>query len=167
MLFWFILDKFGIFSGEASLKNQDPDPNTGVCWAAFWRPLVLYLGILGVLGIPWGDGALTDLEGDRASSDSLEVKACRPIKTHAFLSLSFVFPSVTRFIGPAFSLKNLDPVNHQGGREEKNILQRECWWQHRSDLDSLEIFRAQERILRRAQKIQYVLYMFLPLFGHV
>ena len=29
----------------------------------------------------WGDGVLTDLEGDRASSDSLEVKACRPIKT--------------------------------------------------------------------------------------
>ena len=27
----------------------------------------------------WGDGAFTDLEGDRASSDSLEVKTCWPI----------------------------------------------------------------------------------------
>jgi hypothetical protein len=77
------------------------------------------VNIGGSLGIPWGFPVLTDLEGDRASSDSLEVKACRPIKTHASLSFSFVFPSVTRFIGPAFSLKNLDPVNHQGGREEQ------------------------------------------------
>ena len=55
MLFWCIWDDFGISSGQVPPKESGPRP--------------------------WGDGVLTDLEGDRASSDSLEVKACRPIKT--------------------------------------------------------------------------------------
>ena len=42
MLSWCIWEYFGIFSGQVPLKNQDPDPNTGVCWAAFWK-LVLSL----------------------------------------------------------------------------------------------------------------------------
>ena len=42
MLSWCIWENFGIFSGQVPLKNQDPDPNTGVCWAAFWK-LVLSL----------------------------------------------------------------------------------------------------------------------------
>ena len=44
---WIILDHFGIFSGEVPLKNQNPDPNTGVSWAAFSK-------YLGILGVPWG-----------------------------------------------------------------------------------------------------------------
>ena len=78
-------DHFGIFSREVPLKNQDPDPNTGVSLSCL---LKIPGNIGGSLGIPWGDGALTDLEADRASSDSLEVKACRPIKTlvlHSFI----------------------------------------------------------------------------------
>ena len=43
MLSWCMWDNFGVLSGQVPLKNQDPDPNTGVCWAAFWKPLVLSL----------------------------------------------------------------------------------------------------------------------------
>ena len=45
----------------------------------------------GSLGIPWGDGVLTDLEGDLVGSDSLEVKACRPIKTQSFSTVLCYF----------------------------------------------------------------------------
>ena len=62
-----------------------------------------------------------------------------------------MFPIATRFIGRAFSLKNLDPINDQGGREEKTHSLEGELVEHRSDLDSLEISR-------RAQKIQCVLY---------
>ena len=89
------------------------NPNTKSLHGGFWCCSIQFLPFSCTARFPQSDLKII------ASSDSLEVQACRPIKTHASLSFSFVFPSVTRFIGPAFSLKNLDPVNHQGGREEQ------------------------------------------------
>ena len=89
-LYWIMLDHFGsfwdIFRGSPSKESEPRSQHRG-----FLSCLLKIPGnIGGSLGIPWGDGALTDLEGDRASSDSLEVKACRPIKTvvlHSFMLL--------------------------------------------------------------------------------
>ena len=76
-----VLDHFGsfcdIFRGSPSKESGPRSQRRGLLSCLLKIPG----NIGGSLGIPWGDGALTDLEGDRASSDSLEVKACRPIKT--------------------------------------------------------------------------------------
>ena len=76
-----MLDHFGslwdIFRGSPSKESGPRSQHRGLLSCLLKIPG----NIGGSLGIPWGDGALTDLEGDRASSDSLEVKACRPIKT--------------------------------------------------------------------------------------
>ena len=61
---------------------------------------------------PCRDGVLTDLEGDRASSDSLEVKACRPTQNPVVSHSSMLFWCIWENFG-IFSrqvpLKNQDP----------------------------------------------------------
>ena len=76
-----VLDHFGsfcdIFRGSPSKESGPRSQHRGLLSCLLKIPG----NIGGSLGIPWGDGALTDLEGDRVGSDSLEIKACRPIKT--------------------------------------------------------------------------------------
>ena len=80
-LYWIMLDHFGsfcdIFRGSPSKESGPRSQHRGLLSCLLKIPG----DIGGSLGIPWGDGALTDLGGDRVGSDSLEVKACRPIKT--------------------------------------------------------------------------------------